>query len=139
MKWANMAKLLEKPTIEHIAHHIRDNCKKIIVLTGAGISTSSGIPDFRTPGTGLYSNLEKYRLPYPEAIFDLGYFRVCCFRQPVISFPRSIDVLTPTPTVSPNVHAGAANICTMPSKKLNIFLASRSCNFHRNGPSRFTH
>ena len=35
-----------------------------------------GIPDFRSPGTGLYDNLQKYDLPYPEAIFDIEYFRV---------------------------------------------------------------
>lgn len=29
----------------------------------------------RTPGTGLYSNLEKYSLPYPEAVFDVGFYR----------------------------------------------------------------
>jgi NAD-dependent histone deacetylase SIR2 len=42
---------------------------------GAGISTQAGIPDFRTPGTGLYSNLEKLNLPYPEAVFDIDYLR----------------------------------------------------------------
>ena len=38
-------------------------------------STATGIPDFRTPGTGLYDNLEKYNLPYPEAVFDINFFR----------------------------------------------------------------
>lgn len=38
---------------------------------------AAGIPDFRSPSTGLYANLEKYRLPYPEAIFEIGYFKVC--------------------------------------------------------------
>jgi NAD-dependent SIR2 family protein deacetylase len=49
--------------------------KNILVLTGAGISVSAGIPDFRTPGTGLYSNLQEYNLPHPEAIFDIEYFK----------------------------------------------------------------
>lgn len=49
-------------------------CKNIVVVAGAGISTASGIPDFRTPGTGLYANLEKYNIPYPEAIFNIDYF-----------------------------------------------------------------
>ncbi|ELP92667.1 NAD-dependent deacetylase sirtuin-2, putative [Entamoeba invadens IP1] len=48
--------------------------KKIVVMAGAGMSTSAGIPDFRTPGTGLYDNLEKYDLPYPTAVFDIDYF-----------------------------------------------------------------
>lgn len=42
---------------------------------GAGISTSAGIPDFRSPHTGLYANLEKLNLPYAEAVFDISYFR----------------------------------------------------------------
>jgi NAD-dependent SIR2 family protein deacetylase len=48
--------------------------KNIMVMTGAGVSTSAGIPDFRSPGTGLYYNLQKYNLPYAEAIFDIDYF-----------------------------------------------------------------
>ena len=43
-------------------------------MTGAGISVSAGIPDFRSPGTGVYANLAKYNLPTPEALFTLDYF-----------------------------------------------------------------
>jgi NAD-dependent deacetylase sirtuin 2 len=47
----------------------------VVVMAGAGISVSAGIPDFRTPGTGLYDNLKKYNLPTPTSIFDIRYFR----------------------------------------------------------------
>ena len=49
--------------------------KKICFMTGAGISVSAGIPDFRSPGSGLFDNLQKYGLPYPEAIFNIDYFQ----------------------------------------------------------------
>ncbi|KAJ1855363.1 NAD-dependent protein deacetylase sirtuin-2 [Coemansia sp. RSA 1822] len=63
-------------TIDSIAEMIKTgSAKSIIVMAGAGISTDAGIPDFRSPGTGLYANLQKYRLPYPEAIFTIDYFR----------------------------------------------------------------
>ncbi|KAK8894822.1 hypothetical protein M9Y10_023260 [Tritrichomonas musculus] len=47
---------------------------KIIILHGAGVSVAAGIPDFRTPGTGFYSRVEKLGLPQPESIFDIGFF-----------------------------------------------------------------
>ena len=50
------------------------NAKNVAFLTGAGTSVAAGIPDFRTPKIGLYSNLEKYHLPYPEAVFTIDYF-----------------------------------------------------------------
>ena len=35
-----------------------DRAQKIVCFTGAGISTESGIPDFRSPGTGLWNKIK---------------------------------------------------------------------------------
>ncbi|KAI2486258.1 NAD-dependent deacetylase sirtuin-2 [Pyrenophora tritici-repentis] len=67
---------LQERTLEALAQYIKDGrAQKIVVMTGAGISTSAGIPDFRSPETGLYANLARLNLPYPEAVFDIGFFR----------------------------------------------------------------
>uniref|UniRef100_A0A3P9AEL7 NAD-dependent protein deacetylase n=1 Tax=Esox lucius TaxID=8010 RepID=A0A3P9AEL7_ESOLU len=55
-------KVLDELTLEGVARYIQ---------SGA----SAGIPDFRSPETGLYANLQKYNLPYPEAIFQIDYFK----------------------------------------------------------------
>lgn len=77
--WTSLPKTREKivdNSLEGLADYIKTGrAKKIVVLAGAGISVSCGIPDFRTPGTGLYSNLQKYDLPDPEAIFRLDFFK----------------------------------------------------------------
>ncbi|XP_026167249.1 NAD-dependent protein deacetylase sirtuin-3 [Mastacembelus armatus] len=69
------AKLSSRGGLASVARLLKHGrCKNVLVVAGAGISTASGIPDFRTPGTGLYANLEKYNIPYPEAIFNIDYF-----------------------------------------------------------------
>jgi NAD-dependent deacetylase len=41
----------------HLAELIR-SARSVVALTGAGISVPSGIPDFRSPGTGLWENVD---------------------------------------------------------------------------------
>ncbi len=63
-------------SLHSIAEYVQSGrAKRIILMTGAGISVTAGIPDFRTPGTGLYANLQKYNLPTPECMFSIDFFR----------------------------------------------------------------
>ncbi|KAF2834870.1 putative SIR2 family histone deacetylase [Patellaria atrata CBS 101060] len=73
---ASTPETLESRTLEGIARYIKDGkAKKIVIMTGAGISTSAGIPDFRSPETGLYANLARFDLPHAESVFEISYFR----------------------------------------------------------------
>jgi NAD-dependent deacetylase len=54
--------------VDSIAEII-ESSKRITALTGAGVSTNAGIPDFRGEG-GLYSS-GKYD---PDKVFDIDYF-----------------------------------------------------------------
>ena len=50
---------------------IIDNSNHIVFFTGAGVSTASGIPDFRSTD-GLYN--QKYQFP-PEEILSHDFFK----------------------------------------------------------------
>ncbi|OAA79181.1 SIR2 family histone deacetylase [Akanthomyces lecanii RCEF 1005] len=69
-------KTLSERNLSAIADYIKSgDVKRIVVMTGAGISTAAGIPDFRSPKTGLYNNLARLNLPHAEAVFEISYFK----------------------------------------------------------------
>jgi NAD-dependent deacetylase len=52
--------------VERLAEMIR-GASSVVALTGAGISVPSGIPDFRTPGTGLWENVDPMEVAHIDA------------------------------------------------------------------------
>ncbi|KAH9858047.1 DHS-like NAD/FAD-binding domain-containing protein [Lenzites betulinus] len=79
-------------------------CKKIVVVTGAGISCSCGIPDFRS-SDGLYALVKQQ---YPDVVmkgrdlFDASLFRdstsTAVFYTFMSQLKKSIDGASPSPT-----------------------------------------
>ncbi|KAG6596132.1 uncharacterized protein IUM83_18603 [Phytophthora cinnamomi] len=69
---------LPRKTLDSIADFVKvlKKAKKIVVIAGAGISVSCGIPDFRSKD-GIYAmarNMDVV-LPEPECLFQIDYFR----------------------------------------------------------------
>ena len=54
--------------VEQVVHWVLE-ARHTIVLSGAGISTPSGIPDFRSPQSGLWQQTD------PEIVASIGGFR----------------------------------------------------------------
>jgi NAD-dependent deacetylase len=52
--------------VERLAELLRD-AECAVVLTGAGVSVPSGIPDFRSPGTGLWANVDPMEVAHIDA------------------------------------------------------------------------
>lgn len=89
-------------SLQCLVEKIKNNqFKNIIVMVGAGISVSCGIPDFRTKGTGLYDNLQKYNLTKPEDIFEINFFRNNPKPFNILAkelFPSTNSSIKPSPT-----------------------------------------
>jgi NAD-dependent deacetylase len=52
--------------VETLAGLVR-GARSVVALTGAGVSVPSGIPDFRSPGTGLWENVDPMAVAHIDA------------------------------------------------------------------------
>ncbi|KAI5780495.1 SIR2 family histone deacetylase [Geopyxis carbonaria] len=86
-------------SVEHVVKLLLE-AENIIVLTGAGISTSLGIPDFRSKDKGLYARLTDLGLNDPQEVFDIDVFT----DDPTIFYSIAKDILPDSKRFSPT-HA----------------------------------
>jgi NAD-dependent deacetylase len=61
-----MSELATQSAAQRLAELIRD-AGTVVALTGAGISVPSGIPDFRSPGTGLWQKVDPMEVAHIDA------------------------------------------------------------------------
>jgi NAD-dependent deacetylase len=78
--------------IEELAELISES-RCTVALTGAGISVPSGIPDFRTPGTGMWANVDPMEVAHIDA-FRGDPERFWSFYRPRL---HSLDGIEPNP------------------------------------------
>jgi NAD-dependent deacetylase len=90
--------------------NIFDTSKIITFLTGAGMSTESGIPDFRSQ-SGIYSNRENLNL------FDISNF----YRNPESFYNRIKTLVAPSLVAKPNEgHLAIADLENKLHKQIHI-------------------
>ncbi|KAI6215686.1 hypothetical protein M3Y94_00413600 [Aphelenchoides besseyi] len=79
------------PQFNDFVHAVQlfKEAKRILIITGAGVSVSCGIPDFRS-STGVYASLRQTYpdLPHPSSMFEIEYFK----RRPEVFFSFAKEI-----------------------------------------------
>jgi NAD-dependent deacetylase len=71
------------PEVERLAELVGQS-RRTVVLTGAGVSVPSGIPDFRTPETGLWANVDPMEVAHID-VFEREPERFWSYYRPRFS------------------------------------------------------
>lgn len=90
-------RVIEPPTSIDDVVQLFKNSTNILVLTGAGVSTSCGLPDFRSKD-GVYAIVGKdSRIQEPTDLFNIEFFRTNV--QPFYDFAKELwpGKVTPSP------------------------------------------
>jgi NAD-dependent deacetylase len=66
--------------VERLAELLR-GARSAVALTGAGVSVPSGIPDFRSPGTGLWENVDPMEVAH-VSVFEVDPVRFWTYYRP---------------------------------------------------------
>ena len=100
----NRDKPVDDRTLDRLADSAADliiSSEKIVVFTGAGVSTESGIPDFRSPG-GIWDRFDPDDFTYQKFISDASARRK---QWQMLWKERLAETVTPNPA-----HYGIADL-----------------------------
>lgn len=75
-----MERQVDGTAVERLAELVRES-RLTVALTGAGVSVPSGIPDFRTPGTGLWAEVDPMEVAHID-VFERDPERFWSYYRP---------------------------------------------------------
>ena len=119
-----MKNIIDNEKVNRVAELIKES-KYTVVLTGAGVSTGSGIAEFRTPGKGIWEKVDPFKVTSITA-FKENPQRFYYFYRP------RIEILS---RVSPN-PAHKAIACLEEMGYMKYLITQNIDNLHRRAGSK---
>jgi len=75
-----VARATRRESASALADLVRES-RRVVALTGAGVSVPSGIPDFRTPGEGMWANVDPMEVAHID-VFERDPARFWSYYRP---------------------------------------------------------